>query len=85
MSMSLSLEGIGATLRSENDYTKAQELVKGGPAERSKKIKPNDRIVAVAQGKDGEFVDVVGWRIDDVVSLIRGPKGIRSAPAYFSR
>lgn len=72
---SQALEGIGATLQTENDYTKIRELTKGGPAERSKKLKVGDRIVWVAQGMDGEIVDVVGWRIDDVVGKIRGPKG----------
>jgi carboxyl-terminal processing protease len=73
--MSQSLEGIGATLTTESDYTKVRELVKGGPADRSKKIKAGDRITAVGQGQDGsEMVDVIGWRIDDVVSLIRGKK-----------
>jgi carboxyl-terminal processing protease len=72
---SQALEGIGATLQTENDYTKIRELVKGGPAERSKQLKVGDRIVSVGQGKDGELIDVVGWRIDDVVSKIRGPKG----------
>lgn len=72
---SLSLEGIGATLQLEGEYTKVREVVKGGPADRSGKVQANDRIVAVAQGDTGEFVDVLGWRIDDVVSLIRGKKG----------
>ncbi|MBP6303030.1 MAG: carboxy terminal-processing peptidase [Bacteroidia bacterium] len=72
---SQALEGIGATLQTENDYTKIRELVKGGPAERSKLLKVGDRIVSVGQGKDGEMLDIVGWRIDDVVSKIRGPKG----------
>ncbi len=72
---SLSLEGIGATLQTEGEYTKVREVVKGGPADRSGKVQANDRIVAVAQGDTGEFVDVLGWRIDDVVSLIRGKKG----------
>lgn len=75
--MSQSLEGIGATLQTEGDYTKIRELVKGGPADRSKKIEVGDRITAVAQGEDGEFVDVIGWRIDEVVKLIRGPKGTK--------
>jgi carboxyl-terminal processing protease len=75
VNMSQSLEGIGATLTTESDYTKVRELVKGGPADRSKKIKAGDRITAVGQGQDGsEMVDVIGWRIDDVVSLIRGKK-----------
>ncbi|UKJ07856.1 carboxy terminal-processing peptidase [Solitalea lacus] len=73
--MSRALEGIGATLRYDEGYTKVVQLTKGGPAEKSKQVQPNDRIIAVAQGKDGEFEDVVGWRIDDVVGKIRGPKG----------
>ncbi|MFZ8931623.1 MAG: S41 family peptidase, partial [Pseudomonadales bacterium] len=73
--MSLSLEGIGAVLRVEDEYTTIASLVPAGPAEKSKQIKPSDRISAVAQGEDGEFVDVVGWRLDDVVDLIRGPAG----------
>ncbi|NOX87981.1 MAG: PDZ domain-containing protein [Calditrichaeota bacterium] len=73
--MSLSLEGIGASLRTEDDYTKVVEIIPGGPADRSGLLHPNDRIVAVGQGKEGELVDIIGWRIDDVVQLIRGPKG----------
>jgi carboxyl-terminal processing protease len=73
--MSLSLEGIGAKLQTDNDYTKVAEIIPGGPAEKSKQLHPNDLIVGVAQGKDGEMVDVIGWRIDDVVKLIKGPKG----------
>lgn len=76
-SISLSLEGIGARLQTENDYTKIVEVLPGGPAEKSKLLKVNDRIVAVGQGEDGEMVDVVGWRIDDVVKLIKGPKGTK--------
>lgn len=76
-SMSLSLEGIGARLQTDNDYTKVAEIIPGGPADKSKLILPNDRIVAVGQGEDGEMVDVVGWRIDDVVKLIKGPKGTK--------
>ena len=72
--MSLSLEGIGARLMTEDGYTKVVEIIPGGPAFKSKKLNADDRIIAVAQGKDGEFVDVVGWRITDVVQLIRGPK-----------
>lgn len=74
MEMNLSLEGIGAVLRAEEDYTVIQSVVTGGPAEKSKQLKPKDRIVGVAQAK-GEFEDVVGWRLDDVVDLIKGPKG----------
>lgn len=72
--MNLSLEGIGAVLQAEYDYTVIRSLVPGGPAEKSGELNPNDRIIAVAQG-DQDFVDVIGWRLDDVVELITGPKG----------
>lgn len=72
--MSKELEGIGATLRSDDGFTRVTDLVVGGPADRSGLLHPEDRIVAVAQG-DGDFVDVVEMRIDRVVKLIRGPKG----------
>ncbi|MGH1365560.1 MAG: carboxy terminal-processing peptidase [Calditrichia bacterium] len=72
--MSQSLEGIGARLLSENEYTKVVEIVAGGPADKSEDLHPNDRIMAVGQNVDGELVDIVGWRIDDVVQLIRGKK-----------
>ena len=72
--MSLSLEGIGAVLQSKNEYTMVTRLVPAGPADKSKLIKPGDRIVGVAQGISGEMIDVIGWRLDDVVQLIRGPK-----------
>ena len=75
INMSLSLEGIGAVLQSEEEYTKVVRLIAGGPAERSKLLKAADRIVGVAQGTDGEMVDIVGWRLDEVVNKIRGPKG----------
>jgi carboxyl-terminal processing protease len=74
-SISLSLEGIGARLQTDNDYTKVVEVLPGGPAEKTGLVKVNDRIVAVGQGENGEMVDVIGWRIDDVVKLIKGPKG----------
>lgn len=74
-SMSLSLEGIGARLQTDNDYTKIFEIVPGGPADKSNQLHPNDFIIAVGQGTDGEMVDVLGWRIDEVVKLIKGPKG----------
>src|SRR5579871_2652136 len=74
-SMSLSLEGIGASLQTENDYTKVARILPGGDADKSGKLHANDFIIGVAQGKDGEMVDVVGWRLDDVVKLIKGPKG----------
>lgn len=73
--MSNSLEGIGAQLRVENDYTKVAETIPGGPAFKSKQLFKDDKITGVAQGADGKIVDVVGWRIDEVVKLIRGPKG----------
>jgi carboxyl-terminal processing protease len=73
--MSNSLEGIGASLRTENDYTKVAEIIAGGPAFKSKLLFKDDKITAVAQGESGPMVDVVGWRIDEVVKLIRGPKG----------
>ena len=72
--MSLSLEGIGARLMTEDGYTKVVEIIPGGPAFKSKQLNVDDRIIAVAQGDDGEFEDVVGWRITDVVQLIRGPR-----------
>ncbi len=75
INMSLSLEGIGAVLQTENEYTKVVRLVPAGPADKSKALKPADRIVGVGQGEDAEVVDVVGWRIDEVVQLIRGPAG----------
>lgn len=73
-SMNLSLEGIGATLRQEDDETIIQSLVPGAPAERSKKLKAGDKIVGVGQAT-GEIEDVVGWRLEDVVDKIKGKKG----------
>ncbi|MGB3461976.1 MAG: carboxy terminal-processing peptidase [Rhodanobacter lindaniclasticus] len=75
IAMSLSLQGIGAQLQSRDDYTMIVKLIAGGPAMKSHKLKPGDRIVAVGQGDKGAMVDVVGWRIDDVTALIRGKKG----------
>ncbi|MDQ3393451.1 MAG: carboxy terminal-processing peptidase [Bacteroidota bacterium] len=72
--MSLSLEGIGAQLQSEGDYTKVADIIAGGPAFKSSLLHKNDKIIGVAQGKQGEIVDVVGWRLPEVVKLIRGPK-----------
>ncbi len=74
INMSLSLEGIGAVLQNDNDYVKVVRLVPAGPADKSKQIVPADKIVGVAQGNN-EMVDVIGWRLDEVVKLIRGPKG----------
>jgi carboxyl-terminal processing protease len=73
INMSLSLQGIGAVLRSENENTIVERLVTGGPADKAAQLKPSDKIVGVAQGKD-DMVDVIGWRLDEVVDLIRGPK-----------
>lgn len=72
--MKLSLEGIGALLQMEDEFTKVVSLVPGGPADLAGELKPADRIVGVGQDKDGEMVDVIGWRLDEVVDLIRGPK-----------
>ncbi|WP_240186826.1 carboxy terminal-processing peptidase [Pedobacter nanyangensis] len=73
--MSRSLEGIGAVLQSENEVTKIASIMPGGPAFKSKKLNAGDKIIAVAQGADGEFEDIIGWRIDNAVSKIKGPKG----------
>ncbi len=72
MQMSNSLEGIGAVLFRQDDVVVVREMVPGGPAARSGRLKPGDRIVGVGQGVSGEVKDVIGWRIDDVVQLIRG-------------
>ncbi len=73
--MSLKLEGVGAALVSQDEYVTVARVIPGGPAAISGKIHPDDRITAVAQGDHGKLVDVVGWRLDDVVKLIRGNKG----------
>ena len=73
INMSLSLEGIGAELRTEDEYTKVARVIPGGPADMQGILKASDKIIAVGQG-DEELVDVIGWRIDDVVHLIRGAK-----------
>jgi carboxyl-terminal processing protease len=73
--MSRQLEGIGAGLFTENEYISIRSIVPGGPADKSHQIGVDDRIVGVAQGKDGEFQNVVGWRIDNAIALIRGTKG----------
>ncbi len=74
INMSLSLEGIGAVLTSEDEHTKVVRLVPKGPADKSGSLHPADRIVAVGQGEHGEMIDIIGWRLDDVVDLIRGKK-----------
>lgn len=76
--MNLELEGIGAVLQSEYDYTVIRSLVPGGPADKTGKLSPEDKIIAVGQGEGEdkeEFVDIIGMRLDDVVELIKGPKG----------
>lgn len=72
--MNLSLEGIGAVLQAEDDFTIIRSLVPGGPAAKSNQLKPDDKITGVGQA-DGKVVDVIGWRLDEVVDLIKGPKG----------
>ena len=74
INMSLSLEGIGAVLQAEEEYTKVARLVPKGPADKQGDLQPSDRIVGVGQGDEGEIEDVIGWRLDEVVQLIRGPK-----------
>lgn len=73
--MKLSLEGIGATLRNDNEYTKVVSVVPGGPAFKADNIHADDYIIGVGQGEEGEIVDIIGWRTDDAVQLIRGDKG----------
>ena len=73
INMSLSLEGIGAVLQADNEYTKVVRLVPGGPAAKQGQLQPADRIVSVTQ-EDGKTVNVIGWRLDEVVDLIRGPR-----------
>jgi carboxyl-terminal processing protease len=75
INMRLSLEGIGAVLGLEDEYTRVARIVPAGPADKQGELQPSDRIVGVAQGDDGSFEDVIGWRLDEVVELIRGPKG----------
>lgn len=74
--MNLSLEGIGAVLTSDDEYTTVHELIPGSPAEHSKKLKPKDRIVGVRQA-DGHYDDIIGWRLNEVVKKIKGPKGTK--------
>ncbi len=74
--MNLSLEGIGAVLQADDDFTVVRSLVPGGPADKSKLLKPEDKITGVAQD-DGKMQDIIGWRLDEVVDLIKGPKGTK--------
>lgn len=75
IAMKLSLEGIGAVLQRQEEYTAIREIIPGGPAALSGVLKAGDRVVGVAQGDKGEMIDVIGWRLDDVVEKIRGAKG----------
>ncbi|MEM6485630.1 MAG: carboxy terminal-processing peptidase [Pseudomonadota bacterium] len=75
INMRLSLEGIGAVLSPEDEYTRVARIVPAGPADKQGELQPSDRIIAVGQGDKGSFEDVIGWRLDEVVQLIRGPKG----------
>lgn len=75
INMSLKLQGIGAVLTQEDMFTKIVSIVNKGPADKSGQVHPNDKIIGVAQGEKGEMVDVIGWRNDDVVDLIRGEAG----------
>ena len=86
MNMSLKLEGIGALLGTDDDYTKIVSLVPGGPAEKSGEILPEDKITRIRQidAEDKEYVDVVGWRIDEVVDLIRGESGTQVEIEFIS-
>ncbi len=73
--MKLSLDGIGAMLQTDNEFTKVVSLVAGGPADKQGQLKPSDHILGVGQGKKEPIENVIGWRLDEVVDLIRGPKG----------
>ena len=75
INMSLSLEGIGAVLQKDDEYTKISSLVAKGPADKQGDLQPSDRVVAVGQDLEGTMQDIIGWRLDEVVELIRGPKG----------
>jgi len=73
--MARTFEGIGARLQLENEVVKVADVIPGGPAFKAKTLQAGDRIIAVAQGKGGEFLDVIGWRLDNTVSKIKGPRG----------
>tara|TARA_Y100000748_G_scaffold176181_1_gene147328 strand:- start:5974 stop:7734 length:1761 start_codon:yes stop_codon:yes gene_type:complete len=74
INMSKTFEGIGARLQQDIEYTTIFSVMPGGPAYRSKSLEKGDKIIAVSQGDNGEFEDIIGWRLDDVVSRIKGPK-----------
>jgi carboxyl-terminal processing protease len=75
INMSKTFEGIGARLQQDVEYTTIFQIMPGGPAYRNKELEKGDRIIGVGQGEDGTFEDIIGWRLDDVVSKIKGPKG----------
>jgi len=75
INMSLSLQGIGALLGEDDEHVAIKNIIKGGPAEKQGELQNGDKIVGIGQGDAGSLVDVVGWRVDDVVELIRGDKG----------
>jgi len=75
INMSKTFEGIGARLQQDVEYTTIYQIMPGGPAYRNKELEKGDRIIGVGQGEDGAFEDIIGWRLDDVVSKIKGPKG----------
>ena len=75
INMSKTFEGIGARLQQDVEYTTIFQIMPGGPAYRNKELEKGDRIIGVGQGEDGAFEDIIGWRLDDVVSKIKGPKG----------
>tara|TARA_B100000686_G_scaffold130381_1_gene137470 strand:+ start:618 stop:2681 length:2064 start_codon:yes stop_codon:yes gene_type:complete len=74
ITMSKTFEGIGARLQQDVEYTTIYQIMPGGPAYRNKELEKGDRIIGVAQGDDGDFEDIIGWRLDDVVNKIKGPK-----------
>ena len=75
INMSKTFEGIGARLQQDVEFTTIYQIMPGGPAYRNKELEKGDRIIGVGQGEDGAFEDIIGWRLDDVVSKIKGPKG----------
>lgn len=75
INMSLSFDGIGAVLQVDDEFTKVARLVPAGPAEKQGELQPSDLIIGVGQGEEGDIQDVIGWRLDEVVDLIRGPRG----------
>ena len=75
INMSKTFEGIGARLQQDVEYTTIFQVMPGGPAYRSKELEKGDKIIGVGQGDSDVFEDIIGWRLDDVVSKIKGPKG----------